>query len=418
MTCYPTMLALAAAAAAAAAAVVVLAGGAWADEQTPSPPAPNQAAPPAAPPAAAPSPPPFPAMAGALTANPGPTTFDLGLLGKKVTVTGAVTGFGQWQDNVSPGDHDAQLDVSNAQIFINKSDGLIQYFLEVGAYSLPAIGTPYIPASRATRDFYGVLPQGFLKIAPTASFSIEAGALPTLAGAEDTFSFENMNIERGLLWNQENAVNRGVQVNYAMGPVAFSASLNDGYYSGRYSWLSGSATWTIDKTNTLELVATGNTAHTDISTVATLLFQNNQQLYNIIYTHTQGPWTIEPYFQYTHVPRIPGIGALQAASTYGGALLVSYAFAKSKLAGFSVPVRMEFIASTGAVANGAPNLLYGAGSKAWSITVTPTYQYRIYFIRAELSYVGTSGATAGSVFGPTGAATSQTRALLETGLLF
>lgn len=330
-----------------------------------------------------------------------------------------MTGFGQWQDNVSPGDRSARADLGNAQIFINKNDGLIQYFLEVGAYSLPAIGTPYIPASRTTRDFYGVLPQGFLKIAPTSNFSIEAGALPTLMGAEDTFSFENMNIERGLLWNQENAVNRGVQVNYTAGSVAFSASLNDGYYSGHYSWLSGSATWTIDKTDTLEIVATGNTEHTDISTVATPLFQNNQQLYNIIYTHTQGPWTIEPYFQYTRVPRIPGIGAVQAASTYGEALLVSYAFdAKSMLAGFSLPVRAEYIVSTGQAANGAPNLLYGAGSKAWSVTVTPTYQYKSYFVRAEMAYVGTSGATPGLAFGVAGTATSQTRALVETGVLF
>ena len=46
-------------------------------------------------------------------------------------------------------------------------------------------------------------------------FSAEVGALPTLIGAEYTFSFENMNIERGLLWNQENAVNKGIQLNEA-----------------------------------------------------------------------------------------------------------------------------------------------------------------------------------------------------------
>ena len=36
-------------------------------------------------------------------------------------------------------------------------------------------------------------------------------------GAEYTFTFQNMNIERGLLWNQETAVNRGIQVNQALG---------------------------------------------------------------------------------------------------------------------------------------------------------------------------------------------------------
>jgi Putative beta-barrel porin-2, OmpL-like. bbp2 len=42
---------------------------------------------------------------------------------------------------------------------------------------------------------------------------VEVVALPTLIGAEYTFSFQNANIERRVLWNQENAVNRGIQLN-------------------------------------------------------------------------------------------------------------------------------------------------------------------------------------------------------------
>ena len=42
-----------------------------------------------------------------------------------------------------------------------------------------------------------------------------------------------MNIERGLLWNQENAVNRGIQANYSAGPVAISVSWNDGMLSNK-----------------------------------------------------------------------------------------------------------------------------------------------------------------------------------------
>ncbi|MDQ2764407.1 MAG: porin, partial [Pseudomonadota bacterium] len=319
----------------------------------------------------------------------------------------------------SPGDQGARIDLGNGQIFVNKNEGLIQYFLELGAYSIPAIGTPYLSASSATRDFYGVLAQGFLKIALTGAFSVEAGALPTLIGAEDTFSFENMNIDRGLLWNQENSVARGVQVNYTRGPVAFALSLNDGFYSKHYSWVTGSATWTINKTNTLEFARGGNAEQTNISTAATPLFQNNEQIYNLIYTHTHGSWTFQPYAQYTHVPSISAIGPARPASTYGGAMLIGYAFdTKSSLAGFSLPVRLEYIGSSGSLAHGAANLLYGPGSSAWSVTVTPTYQYKIYFVRAELAYIGASSTTAGLAFGPRGLASSQTRGLVETGLLF
>jgi hypothetical protein len=47
------------------------------------------------------------------------------------------------------------------------------------------------------------VPQSFLKLQAGKNTAFEIGALPTLIGAEYTFSFENMNVERGLLWNQE-----------------------------------------------------------------------------------------------------------------------------------------------------------------------------------------------------------------------
>ena len=387
---------------------VMLVGEALADEPAPA----AEELPPAAPPVL------MPAMAGPLAVNSKPNSYDAGLLGN-VYVTGIVSGFAQWQNNVVPGDRSHQADVSNAQIFINKTTGLVQYFIQAGAYSLPDIGTPYIRAGKATNGFYEPFSQGYIKLAPNDNFSIMAGKLPTLMGAEYTFSFENMNIERGLLWNQENAVNRGVQVNYTAGPVALSASWNDGFYSDIYSWAWLSATWTIDKANTLAVIGCGNTKRTTVSTLATPLFLNNEQMYDVIYTHTSGAWTFQPYLQYTHVPVIPEIGSFHEASTYGAALLANYTFdPKSAVAGLSLPIRVEYIASTGSIANGAPNLIYGPGSKAWSVTMTPTYQNNSFFARAEFSYVGTRDTTAGFVFGPAGNDKSQTRALLEIGIMF
>lgn len=366
-----------------------------------------------------------PGMTGPLTINAEPLKFHSKTLGD-VYVSGAVSSLLQLQNNVSPGDVNFQADISNAQVFIQKVDGVVQFFLQVGAYSLPALGTPYLragndvnPVNGATNLFYGVLPQGFIKIAPTANFSIMAGKLPTLIGAEYTFSFENMNIERGLLWNQENAVNRGVQLNYKAGPIQLAASLNDGMYSNQYTWAWGSVTYTINSTNTLALIGSGNTKITTVSSPATPLYQNNEQLYNIIYTHTKGPWTIEPYLQYTKVPKSVLLSTAQDAATYGAALFVNYAFhSNNSDAGVNLPVRLEYIKSTGSAAKGAPNLLYGQGSNAWSITVTPTYQYKRFFGRAEFSYVNANDITPGSAFGPNGNNASQLRGLLEVGILF
>lgn len=369
----------------------------------------------------APSAPPLPttpSLVGTLAGNPSPVSVDAGPLGK-VFVTGVVSGIGLWQDKPSPGDHGGVYDISNGQVFVQTTAGKIQFFVQAGTYSLPALGTPYIHSDVATRVFYGALPQAFVKLAPNDAFSIEAGKLPTLLGAESTFSFENMNIERGLLWNQENAVNRGVQANYAKGPWALAAYLNDGMYSNQLSWLTFSVTDTTSSRDSVSLVGGGNTIHTSTSTVATPLFLNNEQIYDLIYTHTQGPWIVQPYLQYSYVPRIPSIGATHSASTSGAALIASYAFGPhSKLAGVTLPFRVEYITSTGSVANGAPNLLYGPGSNAWSATLTPTYQRKSFFARAEISFVGTGNTTAGSVFGSAGNGKNQTRMLFETGVMF
>lgn len=360
----------------------------------------------------------MPAMAGPLAANASPAKFDAGPFGAWY-VTGALSAIAFTQDNPFPGEVKNRTDLSNAQIFIQKTDGVFQFFAQAGEYSLPDLGAPYLRADASLNAFYGPLPQAYVALAPNSSFSIRAGKLPTLIGAEYTFSFENMNIQRGLLWNQENAVNRGVQVNYAAGPVALAVSWNDGLYSNRYNWLWVSATDTIDGADSISFIAGGSTKRTAVSTIATPLFLNNEQIYNLIYTRTAGAWTLSPYLQYTAVPASAVIGTGEKGTTFGAALLASYAFdAKSSLAGVSLPFRVEYIVSTGGASKGAPNLLYGPGSNAWSLTVTPTYQYKIFFVRGELSCVKAGHTAPGAAFGPLGNDTAETRALIETGVLF
>jgi len=386
---------------------------------TTAPAAPAAAAAPAAPAAAPTSPVSTPSMEGPLTVNVKPESFAIPDFGT-IYVSGAVTAIALADTPKFYGEKDAISDISNAQVFVQKVDGVFQFFGEFGGYSLPDLGAAYIRSGDVPNDFWGILPQGYVKLQPSAAFSLEAGKLPTLIGAEYTFSFENMNVQRGLLWNQENAVNRGIQANYTAGPVALSAAWSDGFYSKKYNWGLLSAAWTIDSNNTVAIVGGGSFGTTNVaSTLATPIFLANEKIYNVIYTRLMGAWTIEPYYQYTEVPQINSIGAYHSASTSGAALFVNYTFdGKSALAGFSLPARVEYIASTGSASQGSPNLLYGVGSKAWSITLTPTFQYNLFFIRLEGSFVGASSTTPGSVFGPDGNKTTQARLVLETGILF
>jgi hypothetical protein len=355
-----------------------------------------------------------PAMTGPLVANPDPFSFDAGPLGT-LYITGAATGLAFWQDNPSPGNQTWRADLSNCQVFIQKTDGWLQFFADIGAYSQPALGIPYVSADDAVENSFGLLPQAYLKIAPTATFNIEAGKLPTQIGNENSLPFQNVNIERGLLWNQTPSFTRGVQANYANGPVNVALSWNDGYYSDRLNWITGTASYAWnDNIDTVEIIGGANLGHTGYSSFATPLAQNNSVIGDLAYTYVLGAWMVDPYVQFSHVPSNSEIGFLHGASTFSGAMLASYSFTNQ----FFLAGRVEYIAGSGQAVNGTPDLLYGPGSDAWSLTLTPTFQRGIFFARAEASYVGAGGALPGDEFGDHLDKSVQERLMLESGVLF
>jgi len=352
-----------------------------------------------------------------------PLSFDMGGPVGKVYVSGALTGMAATNDGRSKSANNqtssvvtknSVADITNAQVILQKIDGPVQFYIQGGGYSIPVIGQGYVRASHQTDDSYGLIPTAYVKLVPNDTFSFQAGKLPTLLGAEYTYTFENTNIQRGLLWNQENVFTRGVQANYAAGPVAASVQVTDGFYSKDYSWLTASVAYTINESNTLSVVAGGNLGDTNyINQFTTTPQLSNSQIYNVIYKYTKGPLTIQPYLQYTNVPS--GTMAKNgydgtSADTWGGAVLANYAVNDL----VNIGARAEYIKSSG-----NENLLgYGANSKAWSFTVTPTYQVKNYFLRGELSYVKVDGLVGINGFGTSGKDDTQATAMIETGFLF
>jgi hypothetical protein len=368
-------------------------------------------------PAAAPSTPtplPNPSMTAPLSTAAPAHTFNAGPFGT-VAITGILSGMGLVQSNWTAADKSTHWDLSNGQIFLQKTNGWFQFYLQAGAYNLPSLGTPFLKTTDTLSAFYGPFPQGYLKLVK-GNFNVEIGALPTLIGAEYTFTFENMNIERGVLWNQENAVNRGIQVSDTFKKLSLTASWNDGFYSNVYNWISGSAAYAFNSSNTLSFVGMGNAGQTTTTNAATPFLQNNGQIYNVLYTYSHESWTVTPYWQYTRVPAKPAIGILESGHTNGGAVLLNYNFKH----GISLAVRPEYITSSGSTTDPlALNLLgYGVGSDAFAFTVTPTYQKAGFSLRGDLSVVDARSATPGLVFGATGLNTKQTRGMVEAGFLF
>ena len=389
------------------AAMTLFAAATFLPAQTPAP-APADPAAPAAP--AAPMPPASPAMVGPLADLPS-ATLDAGPFGK-ISVNGFISGMGLAQSNHIPGDDSRHADLSNGQIVLQKTDGWFQWYLQAGAYNLPSLGTPFFGTNDTLSNFFGPVPQAYIKLQAGKNTSFEIGALPTLLGAEYTYTFENMNINRGLLWNQENAVNRGIQVNQTMGKFTASFSWNDGFYSDRYSWLWGSLAYA-NGPHALSFVAGGNLSQTAFQVLATPV-QNNGSIYNVIYTYTKGSWILQPYWQYSNIPTNAKIGITKGATTNSFALLASHTFGK----GFSLPLRFEYISSSGNTKDSSVNLLYGPGSSGTSFTVTPTYQTGGFFARGDVAVVHIGSLTPGFGFGQAGNDATQFRVTGEIGFIF
>ncbi len=349
---------------------------------------------------------PAPALTGPLSANPNPISFDTGYPLGKFYFGGALTGMGLLQSNPVPGNHTATADAPSALVWLQNNEGPFQIFAMAGGYSFPTLGTQYFHINKITGDTFGPAPVAYGKMVLTDEISVQFGKLPTLIGAEYAFTFQNMNIERGLVWNKEPIISRGVQGNYSSGPLTVSLSLNDGLYSNNYSWISGLVSYALNKSNTIAVAGGGSFKEVAKSTFVTLPPQNNSRIINLIYTYNAEPWTITPYFQYTDVPSSANLG-LASAQTYGGAILANYKLTDT----VNIAGRAEYIATSG-----SGNVLYGAGSSAGSLTLTPTWQNGIWFVRGEGSVVHAFDST--FAFGRGGGTKTQMRGLLEGGIVF
>ena len=358
---------------------------------------------------AAPPPALLPALSGPLSYNPEPLSVDVA--GSKLYVTAIGSGYFGTQSNTTPGVSSSFADLSNAQVIVQKPEGTFQFLVQAGLYNQETLGAAFVKSTDYTSNSYGVVPQAWIKIAPSSNFNIQGGILPTLIGLEAPFTFQNINIERGVLWGQENVMTRGVQANVTAGKLAFSLAYTDGFFSGKLNWLSGIVSY-VDGPHTLSVVLGGALSKNYRSTFNTPTVQNNSTILNVIYSYSGSKWLVQPYFQYAWVPDLPGLGTTKAQN-YAVGLLAKYKVDDH----WSLPVRFEYIDTNRPKATAA-NFLYGPGSNAFSFTVTPTYTWDKFFIRPELSYVRASKIAPGAAFGAGGLNKEQVRGRLEMGVMF
>ena len=335
----------------------------------------------------------------------------------------ALTGLAAAQSNTSNASPKDFGDVSNAQFMLQKSSGWLQLFAIGGAYSQPALATNYTRAYTQTDGTWGFFPVGWISLVPSKEWRLDIGKIFAIGGGENTFTYQNINIQRGLLWTQTNVVTRGMQLNYT--GESFSANLawTDGPYSNTYNWVSGQITVPINERHGINASWTGAVTANAMNTMATPLMQNNSQISTLNYAYTTPHWSLTPYLQMTVVPAAPQVGIYGSSGTQGAAILGTYRVnpldnGKPAKQNISLPLRMEYLNSWGNSGVSSNNLMYGPNSGAWSATFTPTWQRGTFFTRLEGSYVRALNPSSGAGFGLNGNANSQARIMLEAGILY
>lgn len=338
-------------------------------------------------------------------------------------INAALTGLGAIQSNATGTNPRNYGDISNAQVIIEKNSGLLQFFAVAGYYSIPDLSTNYTRAATQTRTTWGALPIAYASIVPNDHWSLYVGNLFAIGGAEGTFSYENTNIQRGLLWSQTNSVSQGTQLNFKKNGWSSSLAWTDGADSGKFNWVGASVGYQLTPRTTLSAVWNGFLSGNPANSFKTPLLQNNSQISNLLFGYKGEYWGFSPYLQYSVVPANPTIGINGVSSTQGVGFLGTYRFTplvngQMPKRNITLPFRLEYINTQGDSGTSTNNLLYGPNSAAWSATLTPTWQQGSYFARIEASYVNALNYTLGAAFGVNGTTRGQARAMVEAGILF
>ncbi|MGZ3499089.1 MAG: outer membrane beta-barrel protein [Vulcanimicrobiaceae bacterium] len=319
-------------------------------------------------------------------------------------------------DTSTGADESSRSGPTNVLLAAAKTAGPVQFGITGGLYSFPVIGTAGngFLAQQANTNLFGIIPVAYLTYAPTGNFSISAGKNATLLGTEGTFTYQNFNIQRGIGWNEEPVVSRGVRVSGTDHKLSASLELNDGFYTARYNTFEGAISFAPSPTESVGfaflLAPTGALPNATASIA-------NKREYNPTFTLNLGRWSLAPYALFIFSPADGALGYTNGERATILAAPLSYTLNRH----WSFGARVEYGENGGTTTETSANanlLGYGPGSTAWTFTLTPTYKNGIAVFRTELSDVVIANFAPGFGFGPNGTLPTQTRVALEVGIRY
>jgi hypothetical protein len=346
-------------------------------------------------------------------ASPSPPVVLHAVLSGSLALTSGVNATGSF-DASNGHDRATRANVSNAFVLLSRTQGTFQYALQGGAYSIPVVGAAGNKTIQtgANTDLYGSLPLAYVEYVPNGTFNVSAGVLATLTGAESTYTYLNWNIQRGSVWNVENAVSRGFRASFATGKLTTTLGADDGFYSGRYGAAEGSLTYAPDASDSLLFVALVPNSRTPGNPTASVA---NKELLNVVFTRTRGNLQIAPYILYARSPAAASLGYKGPESAFGGAFLANWTLSSH----FTTAFRYETLHNSSTINDSSANadlVGYGPGSGVNTYTVTPGWSNGHAFARMDLSSVRVTSPAPGLAFGDHGTQRNQFRTMFEIGV--
>ncbi|HVA36022.1 MAG TPA: outer membrane beta-barrel protein [Candidatus Dormibacteraeota bacterium] len=332
-----------------------------------------------------------------------------------IFTTSGVNAVGSF-DSSTGADESTRTNVTNALLTVSKTTGTLRFGLTAGIYDFPVVGFAGNPTIQkgANTTLFTPFPSAYVAYAPTSNLTVSAGQQLTLIGSEGVFTYQNVNIQRGLLWNMEPVASRGVRATYTGAKVTAAYEVNDGYYSGTHWAQEGMIGYNTSPSTNVAFAFILPQAGTPGNVTAGIA---NKREYNLMLTTTAGRWSLTPYLLFVDSPANSGLGYTVDEHAAGGSLLGSYALTGA----WSLGARVEYVKNGSSTTDTSPNadlIGYGPGSSAWSYTLTPTYRYGHGFFRAEASSVSASDVAPGIGFGSAGTQSSQFRLAVEVGASF
>ena len=224
----------------------------------------------------------------------------------------------------------------------------------------PVVGQEPLPSNNNQVD----IDEAYIE-AKTGMLTITAGRILTNVGGEAPYTWQNVNIQRGLVWSAEPVFYDGVRVSTEINNFSVYAGVNDADSSdGKMALEAGAATSFQNIDAALNIFIPDKTD------------ENNTRVYNL--TLNLNYFERLPLTFYVDYLDQPTNGS--HVNGWGAALLGAYKVDNN----ISICGRIEYVNNDG----DGDAYSIGKGNSAWTLTVTPKYQLNKYlYIRGEASYV-------------------------------